>query len=242
MQDTGTGGSYPVSSDRAVWAIGAWQLHEASSTAPSAAPSSTTAYEAIAQHGQVRPRWWCTTRPTVCTLGEQSFLDWREQSYPAWTATDTVQIGMSKSLSTNVGHYVLLRTAAALAAEQGLTTESAGFQAWADQLQSDIVSHFWLASDGQFSTFSTTFLDPSFTQRYDLLGSALAILAEVADPSQAATVVQSYPQLPKGPPVLWPQQQFTPIYHNRGIWPFVTAYLGYGPRPSACDNSRRHRS
>ena len=27
-----------------------------------------------------------------------------------------------------------------------------------------------------------------------------------------------------GPPVIFPQQQRVPIYHNRAIWPFVTAY------------------
>jgi hypothetical protein len=34
----------------------------------------------------------------------------------------------------------------------------------------------------------------------------------------------NYPHGPFGPPVFFPQQQLTPIYHNRGIWPFVTAY------------------
>ncbi len=47
--------------------------------------------------------------------GEQSFLDWREQSYPAWVATDTVHIGMSKALSTNVAHHALLDITASLA-------------------------------------------------------------------------------------------------------------------------------
>jgi hypothetical protein len=27
-----------------------------------------------------------------------------------------------------------------------------------------------------------------------------------------------------GAPVIWPQQQDMPVYHNRAIWPFVTAY------------------
>ncbi len=51
--------------------------------------------------------------------GEQSFLDWREQTYPGWTAQDVAHIAMSKSLSTNVLHRVLLDAAAALATERG---------------------------------------------------------------------------------------------------------------------------
>ncbi|MGM9451561.1 hypothetical protein RRF55_28860, partial [Klebsiella sp. K47] len=27
-----------------------------------------------------------------------------------------------------------------------------------------------------------------------------------------------------GSPVVWPQEAQQPIYHNRGIWPFVSAY------------------
>jgi hypothetical protein len=72
-------------------------------------------------------------------------------------------------------------------------------------------------------TFSTTFLDPSPAERYDLLGSALAIGLGVASSAQADAILEGYPHLPKGPPVFWPQQQDVPIYHNRGIWPFVTA-------------------
>jgi hypothetical protein len=42
--------------------------------------------------------------------GETSFLDWREQNYPAWTAKDTTSIAQGFALSTNVLHYEALRT------------------------------------------------------------------------------------------------------------------------------------
>jgi hypothetical protein len=47
---------------------------------------------------------------------------------------------------------------------------------------------------------------------------------DVADPDQARQILSGYPHYGPGAPVLWPQQQFIPIYHNRGEWPFVTAY------------------
>ena len=49
--------------------------------------------------------------------GEQSFLDWREQTYPQWTANDTAQIGMSKALGTNIGHLAMLEVASKLAVD-----------------------------------------------------------------------------------------------------------------------------
>ncbi len=70
----------------------------------------------------------------------------------------------------------------------------------------------------------TTGLDPAPTRRLDLLGSAFAVLFGVATADQIPRILASYPHYGPGAPVIWPQQQQTPIYHNRGEWPFVTAY------------------
>ena len=43
--------------------------------------------------------------------GEQSFLDWREQTYPEWVGGNLVHIAMSKTLSTNVLHLRALEIA-----------------------------------------------------------------------------------------------------------------------------------
>src|SRR5678815_3198786 len=32
------------------------------------------------------------------------------------------------------------------------------------------------------------------------------------------------PHAPFGPPVEWPEERDIPVYHNRAVWPFVTAY------------------
>jgi hypothetical protein len=117
----------------------------------------------------------------------------------------------------------MLWVAAQLATEKGLAADASKYQAWSDALKTAIDSRLYLANAGLYTTFTTTTLDPSATQRFDLLGSALAVLGGVASNTQATSIVASYPHLSKGAPVIWPQQQFTPIYHNRGIWPFVTA-------------------
>lgn len=221
VQDTGSGGSYPVSTDRVVWAFGARTLlrHWAG---PDAEAFADRAYEAMvntAAHDRV-----VAFDPTDGLYrGEQSFLDWREQSYPPWTRDDTVHLGMSKALSTNVGHYQLLRLLAELA-EARDADAAATYAAQAEALRQAIRDRLWLEGEGQLSSFVTTGLDPAPARRFDLLGAALAVLTEVATPAQAARIVAGYPHTAKGPPVLWPQQQDIAIYHNRGIWPFVTAY------------------
>src|SRR5690606_27268449 len=139
-------------------------------------------------------------------------------------ASDVVHIAMSKALSTNLLHLRALEIASALAEESGEASAAQGFSSQASSLRLAIREHFWLEEEGQFSSFLSTGLDPSATRRYDLLASSLAILFDVASPEQALRILSGYPHYGPGAPVLWPQQQDTPIYHNRGEWPFVTAY------------------
>lgn len=222
VQDTGTGGSYPLSSDRAVWALGAGELllhltgdarTEFRGKALEAAKNTIEHDRAVvfdARDGLYR--------------GEQSFLDWREQSYPGWTASETVHIGMSKSLSTNVAHLSLIELAAQLADEISDTPTAMTMKARAADLRVAIRTRFWLEDVTQLSTFLTTELDPSPAHRFDLLGTSLAVLLDATTVDQSQKAIASYPTLPKGPPVIFPQQKETAIYHNRAIWPFVTAY------------------
>ena len=221
VQDTGTGGSYPISTDRVVWAMGAWELLKFLSGDERTA-FRDLAYEALSNTAD-HDRATVFDPSDGLYRGEQSFLDWREQSYPAWTATDPVQIGMSKALSTNVGHLRSLEVTAALATEMGHTDEAARYTGWAQQLRAAIDARFWLQSDDMPSSLITTSLDQAPTRRHDLLGAALHVMADIGSDSQQASTLAGYPHLTRGAPVLWPQQQLTPIYHNRGIWPFVTA-------------------
>ncbi|EYF00361.1 MGH1-like glycoside hydrolase domain-containing protein [Chondromyces apiculatus] len=222
VQDTGSGGSWPISTDRVVWAIGAKELLNFLDGQERAA-FRDLAYPALVNTAE-RDRQTIWDPADGLYRGEQSFLDWREQTYPAYTATDTVQIAMSKALSTNIGHMVMLQLAAQLAEEKGDATARARYEGWAEELREAIRARLWLEDHGLFSTFIPGPLDPAPTTRFDLLGSAFAVLYDVATPEQAGRIVASYPHLPKGAPVAWPQQQDTPIYHNRGIWPFVSAF------------------
>jgi hypothetical protein len=222
VQDTGTGGSYPVSSDRVAWAVGAWELY-VQLDGDARAEFGARAYEALSNTLE-HDRAVVYDPADGLYFGEQSFLDWREQSYPDWTADDVVHIGMSKALGTNLLHFRAMEVAAALAEATGDTAARDRYAGWATALRQAIRDRLWLQDDGLFSTFTTTALDPSPTRQFDLLGSAFAVIFGVADASQASSILSRYPHYGPGAPVIWPQQQLTPIYHNRGEWPFVTAY------------------
>ena len=219
VQDTGSGGSWPVSTDRVSWVLGA----KATLAHLDGEERATFLEQAAAAvvNTVLYDREHVFDEEIGLYRGEQSFLDWREQSYPAWTKSDVSDIAMSYALSTNVLHYEALKFAAAVTVDN---VQALQFESWAVALKGAMNSRLWLPDDGLYSTFIPTRLDPSPTHQYDALGLSLAVLSGIADDNQAQSVLEKFPHYGPGVPVLWPQQQDTPIYHNRGEWPFVTAY------------------
>jgi len=224
IQDTGTGGSYPISTDRVVWSFGARTLLQ-QLQGEQRNNFAKNAYEAL-KNTIEHDRQVIFDPQDGLYRGEQSFLDWREQSYPIWTKDDPVQIGMSKALSTNACHLSALRLAASLAGDENIKDweTQKKYNQWAEELRQAIRTHLYLPDKRLYSSFITTAFDFSPAHQYDLLGNALAILLDIADENQAGEIVANYPHLPKGAPVICPQQRDIPIYHNQAIWPFVTAY------------------
>ncbi|MEE7547579.1 Six-hairpin glycosidase-like protein, partial [Xanthomonas sp. Kuri4-1] len=155
--------------------------------------------------------------------GETSFLDWREQTYPDWTRQDVRFIGESFALSTNVLHYQALRLGESLARARH-DPRAEDYARWAAQLRTAIDRRFWQAESGQYMSYLGSAAHPVGYAKYDLLGLSLAILADVLPPERARRALAAYPTTAAGSPVVWPQERLQPIYHNRGIWPFVSAY------------------
>lgn len=213
MQDTGSGGSWPVSTDRVAWFLAARHLLN------DAAFADTTWQALTATLAQDRE--YAFDAGMGLYRGETSFLDWREQSYPAWMANNVVPIAQSYALSTNVLHYQALQLAAQMA-EQRHDACAADYQAQAVALKAAINARFWRADRGMYMSYLGG--DGAPYDTYDLLGIALAITSGVADDARARQALANYPVWPAGSPVIWPERTDQPIYHNRAIWPFVSAY------------------
>ncbi len=221
VQDTGTGGSWPISSDRVVWALGADRLLP---LLPASEQSGflQKAFEALVNTLET-DRLAVFDEQTGLYRGEQSFLDWREQSYPSWTQTDVRAIGLSHALSTNVLHLLALRKAASFAEQLGQPVLHDRYSRWALDLAPRIRNFFWLPERSLLSSMSAS--QPAFAlEKFDLLGISLAVLAKVVSAEEGRLIFSQYPIYRAGPPVIHPQQPNTAIYHNRAVWPFVTAY------------------
>jgi hypothetical protein len=213
MQDTGSGGSWPISTDRVVWFLGARHLLGGERFADTVRQALV---DTLAQD-----REYAFDARMGLYRGETSFLDWREQTYPEWTRDNVVFIGQSFALSTNVLHYEALQLAARMAAQRG-DKRAKQYTAQADALKQAINAHFWRADRGMYMSYIGG--DGLPVEAYDLLGISLAITSGVADAARARSSLAHYPAWPAGSPVIWPERADQPIYHNRAIWPFVSAY------------------
>lgn len=222
VQDTGSGGSWPVSTDRVTWAFGA---DEALKALPPEQRKTfaVTALRAL-RNTLENDRIAIWDAADGLYNGEESFLDWREQSYAAWMPGELSFMATSKALSTNAAHYKALTLAAQLAAEQGDNATAARYSGWAAELKAAINKRFWQANSGMYSSVTAGHFDGVAMHKYDWLGQSLAIVTGIADQRQAQSILAHYPHGPLGAPVIWPQQSNTAVYHNRAMWPFVTAY------------------
>ena len=217
IQDTGTGGAYPVSTDRVVWAVAAWEIYLVT--------GDKTWLEEIFpiiqatleddKHNAFNPE-------TGLMKGESSFLDWREQSYPEWM--QPADIFESEALGTNAVHYsahVILSEIEKIRENYDLVEKHRNS---ADAIKKSINQHLWIAEKGFFGQYLYGRTHKILSPRAEALGESLAVLFDIADQERQKEIVENNPVVPFGIPCIFPQIPNIPSYHNNGIWPFVQAF------------------
>lgn len=214
IQDTGSGGAYPVSSDRTTWALAAWEIYKTTGDVTWLRTAHDIIKNTLDDDAKV------LASGTGLYRGESSFLDWREQTYPKWMSN--MDIYVSENLGTNVVHYqahVILSEMAKLLGEPWRP-----YQNRADEIKDAINERLWVPSKGYYGNFLYGRNELNLSDRYEALGEALAVLFEVADESRARTIISRSPLTPFGATCIYPQIPDIPPYHNNGIWPFVQSY------------------
>lgn len=218
IQDTGSGGAWPVSTDRMVWALAAWEIYK-----------NTGDKEWIKKVYPIVERSLAKDRKTIYSerglvKGETSFIDWREQSYPKWM--QTVDISQSEAMGTNVMYAAALKCASEMASVLGYKKQSEDYAAESAALAANIEKYFAREDSGNWGMYSygadTKILNP----RTEALGQALAVLYDVATPERQRRFSESIETTPFGVAVFYPQISDMPSYHNNSLWPWVGAYWG----------------
>ncbi|MBK3518145.1 alpha-L-rhamnosidase-related protein [Carboxylicivirga marina] len=218
IQDTGTGGAWPISSDRTTWALAAWEIYKVTGDEQ----WLKTIYSIIKNSVDDDMQTLKDKRSNLIK-GESSFLDWRKQTYPDWM--NGVDIFESRTLGTNAVHaqtYQILADIATLLGENGDI-----YQAEAERVKAAINKELWLDTKGYYAQFLYGRNHLSVSPRSEALGEAFTVLFDIADNGRAAQAVSNTPVVDYGVPCIYPQIPEIPPYHNNGIWPFVQAYWNW---------------
>ena len=216
IQDTGTGGSWPVSTDRIIWAVAAWEIYKVTGDTGWLG----TIYPYIKQ--SVEDDILTDYDPvTGLVKGESSYLDWREQEYPLWM--NPADIYNSENLGTCCVHYRALRILAEMERIFG-GADAERYDCIADGIKEGINKYLWLEDEGFYAQYLYGRQYLTASPRSETLGEALAILWDIAGPEQAERICANMASQSFGTSCFFPNISGIPPYHNDAMWPFVQAF------------------
>ncbi len=215
IQDTGTGGAWPISSDRVVWALSAWELYKHTGDIDWLKNSFEIIKNSVADDEQT-----IFDKQTGLVRGESSFLDWRKQTYPLWMQPADIQISLN--LGTNAAYCEVLNILSMMAKE--LNLESKHYTKLSEQVKEGINNHLWSKENKYYGQYLYGRRHKTLSTRAEALGEAFCILYDVADETKKELLFENVPVLSYGIPCIYPQIPNISPYHNNGIWPFVQAF------------------
>jgi hypothetical protein len=216
IQDTGTGGAYPCSTDRIVWATAAFEIYKATGDKDWLQQAYEIIQNTIGDDMQV-----AYDAGTGLVKGESSFLDWREQTYPKWM--QPADIYESENLGTNAVHYQANVLLAQMAGILNDTKAIVTYKANAAKIKAGINKYLWMGDKGYYAQYLYGRNYKIQSPRAEALGEALCVLFGIADGKQAA-IIANTPVTDYGISCIYPQIPELPPYHNNAVWPFVQSY------------------
>jgi len=215
IQDTGSGGAWPVSSDRAIWAVAAWEVYKATGDRVWLEKSFSIIKNSLDDDNK-------TLRDPLSGMyrGESSFLDWREQTYPKWMSN--TDIFVSENLGTNAVHYQAQNVLASMGKLLG--KDVTAYENRAEEIKEGINRQLWMKDKGYYAQYLYGRYSLTPSPRFEALGEALAILFGIADEARSKEIMARSPLTDFGATCIYPQIPGIPPYHNNAVWPFVQSY------------------
>ena len=228
-EDTGTGGSYPNSTDRIIMALAGWEIYLATGDTE----FLETIYDVTAYtlekdlHVAYDPN-------TGLFKGETSGLDHRSKTYPDWMDEGYFSdIMESKASGTNIEYAVAFKVLEQ--ASEILGKDPAETEKWAkhfEDLKQAINENFWVEDGGYYASWQyPEYMGNVLAEKTDVIATGYAIYYDIATPEMAERLMENYPLVKYGANTVYPQKrgkQFGAIYHNRGVWPGWEATLMEG--------------
>jgi len=217
IQDTGTGGAWPVSTDRMIWAVAAWELFKVTGDKDWLQEAYIIIKNSIEADSNT-----CYDKETGLVKGESSFLDWREQTYPKWM--QPVDIAESECLGTNAVHYQANLVLSKMASLLNESSVAAKHMLVAKKIKEGINKYLWLPKQKYYGQFLYGRNYKIVSPRSEALGEALSVIFDIAGTERQKQILSNTPVSSFGITCIYPQIPGIPPYHNNAVWPFVQAY------------------
>lgn len=217
IQDTGSGGAWPVSTDREIWSVAAYEVYKVTGDKewlrfiyPVVKRSLEDDYKSVYDEG------------TGLAKGETSFIDWREQSHPKWM--QCADIFNTETLSTSIVHSRAWHVLGEMAEELGDTETARKAKSQAGRIAKAVNEHLWMPSKGYYGMYLYGRDNLIMNPRAETLGESLAIMWDIANQERAKTITENNPTTPFGVAIFYPQIADMPAYHNNALWPWVASW------------------
>lgn len=225
LQDTGTGGSWPISTDRVVWALAAWEYYLVAGEKE----WLEYAYEGL-RNTALKDLHVAYDPEVKLFRGETASMDWRTHTYPDWFTN--AHIGESYSAGTNSLHLFMYRFLGKAGEIIGAPEEEMNlWKKTETDLTEGINAHFWNPEKNLYDCWLyPAFMDYAASDRVAVMANGLAAMCGAASRQQTAAMVKNYPLYPYGAAVLWPSKPDGFAYHNKGIWPVWQTPLMYAAK------------
>ena len=232
QQDTGTGGSYPASTDRIITALSIWEQYLTTGNLDLLKKYYTYSENTIKQdlHVAYDPE-------TGLFKGETGALDHRDKTYPDWMSENSpdslANIAESKSAIVNIIYCQVYEIMAQSAQLLGYGDDVvAKWEAMKAELVKNVNEHFWDANRGLYISWEyPNYMGAPKAYKYDVISNGYAVMYGIADEAQRQAIMKNYPLVTYGADTVYPQKngaQGGTIYHNRGVWPGWEATLMIG--------------
>ena len=233
IQDDGTGGSWPVTTDRPVWVLGAWEVYLATGDKDWLKQS----YEVV-RHSLSQDEAMIYDHTTGLVYGEASLPYCRKEVFPAWM--QPADIAQSECLSNNALFFRANEIASRMAQLCGDGGVAAHFKQVADAIKEGINNYLWIESAGYYGQYLYGRVNKTVSTRSETLGEALCIIFGIADAQRAQRIVNSIPSSPYGMTCFNPQIPDIYTLHNNAIWPHTQAYWLWASALTRCPQAVTH--
>lgn len=228
-EDTGTGGSYPVSTDKIITYLSVWEIYLSTGD-----ESVLEYFYDICLNNIKQDYNTVYDEESGLIKGETCGLDWRSQTYPDWMGNEVEEslanIAEGKAASVNMIYLGVLERMIETSEILG-KNDTAYLQEKYDTLYEAVTTRLWHDELGAYAAWEyPSYMGAPLAYKIDCIANGYALWFGIGSDEQLQSIAENYPLVTYGANVVYPNKQGElehkdRIYHNRGVWPGWEAQL-----------------